>query len=116
MPKNCKISEVKTHDNCGDDGHQGDGGCNRRGGRVGVSQTGRGGVSNNRGEKPSRKDIDECTHIKDQYVSKTVYKDYSLAEKSNIYEMRLACLEKEGPQGERKKYVRKIKSLQRQLD
>ena len=66
--------------------------------------------------KNSRKEIDDCAHIKDQYVSNTVYKNYSETEKVNFYELHLACLEKEGPQGERKKYVRKIKSLQRQLD
>ena len=30
-------------------------------------------------KKISCKDIDDCTHIKDQYVSKTVYKDYCTA-------------------------------------
>ena len=45
-----------------------------------------------------------------------MYKDNSTAEKSKLYELRLARLEKEGPQGDRKKYVRKIKFLQRQLD
>ena len=57
MPKTHNISEVETHDNYGDDGHQCDGGGNRRGGRGGGSQTGRGGGGNNRGKKPSRKDI-----------------------------------------------------------
>ena len=85
---------MNTRDNCGDDGHQGDGGGNRRGGRGGGSRTGRGGGRNNRGKKPSRKDIDDCTQIKDQYLSKTVYKDYSTAEKENLYEPRLAHLEK----------------------
>ena len=65
MPKTCKISEVNTCDNRGDDGHQGDGGGNRRGGRGGGSRTGRDGGGNNRGENPSRKEIDDCTHIKD---------------------------------------------------
>ena len=106
MPKTRKMSEVKTRENRGDDGHQGDGGGNRRGGHGGSSRTGRGGGGNNRGKKPSRKEIDDCTQIKDQYVSKTVYKDYSAAEKAKLYEMRLACLENEVPQGDRKKYVR----------
>ena len=77
MPKTCKISEVNTCDNCGDDGHQGYDRGKRRGGRGGGSRTGRGGGGNNHGEKNSRKEIDECSHIKDQYVSKTVYKGYS---------------------------------------
>ena len=92
MLKACKIYEMKTHDNCGDDGHQGDGGGNRRGGRGGGSRTGRGGGGNNHGEKPSRKEIDDCTHIKYQYVSNTVNKDYSAAEKAELYATRLACL------------------------
>ena len=116
IPKTCKISEVKTRDNRGDDGHQGDGGGNRRGGRGGGSRTGRGGGGNKCGENPSRKEIEDCTRIKDQYVSKTVYKDYSAAEKSKLYELRLDRLEKEGTQGDRKKYVRKIKPLQHHID
>ena len=107
---------MKTRDNCGDDGHQGDGGGKRRSGRGGGSWIRQGGVGNNRDDKPSCKEIDECTHIKDQYVSKTLYKDYSADEKEKLYELRLDLLEKEGPQGDRKKYVRKIKFLQRQLD
>ena len=55
MPKTCKISKVNTHDNRVDDGHQGDGGGKRCGGRGGVSCTGRGGGINNRGKKPSHK-------------------------------------------------------------
>ena len=94
IPKTRKISEVNTRDNRGDDGHQGDGGGNRCGGRGGGSRTGRGGSGNNRGENLSRKEIDNCTHIKYQYVSKTVYKNYSAAEKAKLYEMRLARLEK----------------------
>ena len=35
MSKTCKISEVKTGDNLGDDVYQGDGGGKRRGGRGG---------------------------------------------------------------------------------
>ena len=68
MPKKCKISEVKTCDNHGDDDHQGDGGGNRRGGRGGGSWTGRCGGGNNGSKKPSCKEIDNCTYIKDQYV------------------------------------------------
>ena len=49
-------------------------------------------------------------------MSNTVYKNYSETEKVNFYELHLACLEKEGPQVTRKKYVRKIKSLHHQLD
>ena len=116
IPKPRKIYEVKTRDNRGDDGHQGDGGGIRRGGRGGGSQTGRGGGGNNRDEKPSRKEVDDCNHIKDQYVSKTVHNNYSEAEKAKLYELRLDLLEKEGPQGNRKKYVCKIKSLQRKLN
>ena len=67
-------------------------------------------------QKPSLKDIDEFTHIKDQYVSKPVYKYYSAAERAKLYELHLDCLEKEVPLGDRKKYVRKIKSLQHQID
>ena len=93
IPKTCNISEVNTHDNRGYGCHQGDGGGNRCGGRGGGSRTGRGGSGNNRGEKLSRKEIDNCTHIKYQYVSKTVYKNYSAAEKAKLYEMRLARLE-----------------------
>ena len=66
IPKTLKISEVKTCDNRGDDGYQGDGSVNWHGGRGGGSWTGRGGGSNNRGEKPSRKEIGDCTHIKYQ--------------------------------------------------
>ena len=116
MPKPRKIYEVKTRDNRGDDGHQGDGSDNWPGGRGGGSQTERGGEGNNRGKKLSCKEIYDCTHIMDQYLSNTVYKDYSDVEKANFYELRLARLEKEVPQGNKKKYVRKIKSLQRQLD
>ena len=116
IPKPRKISELKTRENHGNDGHQGDGGGNRRGGHGGGSQTGQGGGRNNRCKKTSRKEIDDCTHIKSKYVSKKVYKDYSAAEKAKLYELRLARLDKEGPQGNRNKYVRKIKSLQRQLD
>ena len=65
MPKPRKISKVKTCANCSDNGHQGDGGGNRRGGCGGGSRTGRGGDGNKCSEKPSRKDIDDCTHIKD---------------------------------------------------
>ena len=72
MQKPCNISEVTNCENRGDDGHQGDDGGDRRGGCGGDSRTGRGGGRNNRGEKPSRKEIDDCNHIKDQYVSKTV--------------------------------------------
>ena len=39
-----------------------------------------------------------------------------MAEKANLYELCLDRLEKEGPQGDRKNYARKIKSLERQLD
>ena len=116
MPKTLKISEVNTRDNHSDDGHQGDGGGKRRGDRVGVIWTGQGGGGKNHGEEPIRKEIDYCTHIKDQYVSNTVYKDYSTAERAKLYELRLDRLQKEGPQGDRKKYVQKIKSLQRQID
>ena len=49
-------------------------------------------------------------------MSKTVYKDYSASEKAKIYELHLARLDNEGPQGDRKKYVHKIKSLQHQFD
>ena len=45
-----------------------------------------------------------------------MYKDNSTAEKSKLYELRLARLEKEEPQGDRNKYVCKIKSLKSQLD
>ena len=114
--KNRKISEVKNRDNRGDDGHQGDGGGKRRGGRGGGSRTRRCSGGNNCGEKRSRKEIDDCTHIKDQYVTKPVYKDYYMAKRSKLYELRLAHLDKEVPQGDRKKYVHNIKSLQRQLD
>ena len=62
MTKTRKISEVKTLDNCGDGGHQGDGGGKRRGWRGGGSWTGRGGGGNNRSNKPSY--IGDCTHIK----------------------------------------------------
>ena len=55
IPKTRKISEVKTRDNRGDDGHQGDGGGKWRGGRGGGIRTGRGGGGNNRGEKNSHK-------------------------------------------------------------
>ena len=51
IPKTHNISEVRTHDNRGDDGHQGDGGGNRRGGRDGGSPTVRGGGGNKRGKK-----------------------------------------------------------------
>ena len=88
----------------------------RCGGRGGGSHTGRDGGGNGHGKKNSRKEIDNCNHVKDQYVSKTVYKDYSAAEKAIFYKLRLARLKKEGPQGYRKNYVRKIKSLQYQLD
>ena len=116
MPKPRKISEVKTRDNRSDDAHQDDGGGKRHGGRGGGSRTGRGGGGSNRGEKISCKEIDYCIHIKDQYVSKRVYKDYSADERAKLYELRLDCLEKEVPQGNRRKYVRKIKSLQRKID
>ena len=106
IPKTHNISEVRTRDNRGDDGHQGDGSGIRSGGRGIGSRTGQGVGGNNRGKKPSRKEIGDCTHIKDLYTSKTVYKDYSAAEKAKLYEMRLACLENEVPQGDRKKYVR----------
>ena len=75
IPKNPKISEVKTRDNRDDDGHQSDGGGKRRGGRGGPSRTWQGGGGKNHSEKPSRRDIDACTHIKDQYLPKPVYKD-----------------------------------------
>ena len=52
MQKTRKISEVKNCDNRSDDGHQGDGGGNRRGGCGGGSWTGRGGGGNNRGRNP----------------------------------------------------------------
>ena len=39
-----------------------------------------------------------------------------MAKKAKLYKMRLAHLDKEGPQGNRNKYVRKINSLQRHLD
>ena len=65
MPKTRKISEVNTRDNRGDDDHQGEASGNWRGVRGGGSWTGRGGDGNNCGEKPSRKDIDDCTYIKD---------------------------------------------------
>ena len=39
-----------------------------------------------------------------------------MADKANLYEIRLAHLEKEEPQGDKRKYVRKIKSLRRHLD
>ena len=45
-----------------------------------------------------------------------MYKDYSAFKRENLYDLRLARLEKEGPQGNKKKYVRNIKSLQRHLD
>ena len=51
-PKTREISEVKTRESRGDDGHQSDVGGNRRGGRGGGSWTGRGGGGNNRGENP----------------------------------------------------------------
>ena len=79
MPKTRNKTKVKTYENRGDDGHQDDGGGKRRGGRSWVSRTGRGGGGNNRGKKLSRKEIDDYTNIKDQYVPKPVYKDYSLA-------------------------------------
>ena len=115
MPKARKISEVKTRDNRDYNGHQVDGGGKRRGGRSGRSWTGQGGGGNNHGQKLSCKDIDDCTHIKYQYLPKPVYKNYSAAKRANIYELRLVQLDKEGPQGDKKRYVRKIKSLQRQL-
>ena len=116
MPKTRNISEVNTHDSRDDDVHQSDGGGKRRGGRGGPSRTGQGGGVKNHSEKPSRRDIDACTHIKDQYLPKPVYKDYSAFKRENLYDLRLARLEKEGPQGNKKKYVRNIKSLQRHLD
>ena len=72
IPKTRKISEVKTRDNCDNDGHQGDGGGKRCGSGGVRIRTGRGGGGNNRREKTSRKDIDDCTHIKDQYAPKLV--------------------------------------------
>ena len=74
IPKTHNISEVRTRDNRGDDGHQGDGGGNRHGGCDGGSPTVRGGSGNKRGKKKRRKEIYYCTHIKDHYMSKTVYK------------------------------------------
>ena len=111
IPNNRKISEVKTRDNRDDDGHQCDGGGKRRGGRGGISWTGKGGGGNNHEKKPSRKDIDDCTHIKYQYVPNPVYKDYSATERAKLYELHLARLDKEGPQGYKEKYVRNIKYL-----
>ena len=73
-------------------------------------------VEKNHSKKNSRRDIDSCTHIKDQYLPKPVYKDYSEFKRENLYDLRLARLEKEGPQGNKKKYVSNIKSLQRHLD
>ena len=64
IQKTRKISKVNTCENCSDDVHQGDGGGKRRGGRGGGSRTGRGGGGNKRSKKPSRKEIDDCTHIK----------------------------------------------------
>ena len=49
-------------------------------------------------------------------MSKTVYKDYSASQKAKLYELHFDRLDKEGPQGDRNKYVCKIKSLQHHLD